>query len=242
MKTNDNLFQAGVPPQGTPSEVGTPQKESPIQREAEHNATVIMNIYEKMSLVSSEVRIIGKNMTVGAGSYAYKAVSDQDVILAVNAAERKYGLVSYPHKQELLSHEVRTGQKSTAYEDIIKMTLRIVNIDKPSEFVDIETFGRGLDSGDKGFGKASTYARKYALLNAYKIATGEDPDAEKSPAEGPAKTPDEIKKRVIACAREIGSEYESSLLTHFSVAKLEDLPATAINPIITSLKKKGYWA
>ncbi len=69
------------------------------------------------------------------------------------------------------------------YVDIVKMTLRIVNLENPQEYVDIESFGRGLDTGDKGFGKASTYARKYALLNAYKIATGEDPDKDPSPTE-----------------------------------------------------------
>jgi len=55
-----------------------------------------------------------------------------------------------------------------------------VDLDDVNSFIEVESFGKGIDSGDKGFGKASTYARKYALLNVYKIATGEDPDAEKS--------------------------------------------------------------
>lgn len=71
------------------------------------------------------------------------------------------------------------------------MTVRIINLDKPEEYIEVESFGRGLDSGDKGFGKASTYARKYALLNAYKIATGEDPDDVKSKEMLAMKTLDE---------------------------------------------------
>ena len=34
----------------------------------------------------------------------------------------------------------------------------------------------GLDPADKGSGKAMTYADKYALMKAYKIMTGDDPD------------------------------------------------------------------
>ena len=37
-----------------------------------------------------------------------------------------------------------------------------------------------LDSGDKGDGKAMTYGDKYALMKAYKISTGDDPDAQAS--------------------------------------------------------------
>lgn len=53
---------------------------------------------------------------------------------------------------------------------------RFVNIDKPEEYIDIDTYGDGVDSGDKAPGKAMTYSDKYALMKAYKIITGDDPD------------------------------------------------------------------
>ena len=43
------------------------------------------------------------------------------------------------------------------------------------------TYGDGVDTQDKAPGKAMTYADKYALLKAYKIVTGEDPDQQHSP-------------------------------------------------------------
>ena len=129
------------------------------------------NLYEKIQLVSNEIKNIEKNMTVGKGNYAYKAVQDIDVTLEVKEAETKYGLISIPIKQELVKSEVvrivkEGGGETINYVDIVKMTLRIINLDNTSEYIDVESFGRGLDPGDKGFGKASTYARKYALLNA----------------------------------------------------------------------------
>ena len=56
------------------------------------------------------------------------------------------------------------------------LTVRFVNVDKPEEYIDITTYGDGVDSQDKAPGKAMTYGDKYALLKAYKIITGDDPD------------------------------------------------------------------
>ena len=58
----------------------------------------------------------------------------------------------------------------------IKTVYRFLCIDNPDSFIDIESFADGVDSQDKAPGKAMTYADKYALLKAYKIITGDDPD------------------------------------------------------------------
>lgn len=148
-----------------------------------------MNLFEKIQAVSMEVGNISKDMTVGSGGYSYKAVSDLSVTLAIKKAESNHKIVSIPVKQELISSEIVRGVKKVTsngtttetetltYVDNIKMTTRFIDVEDPTQFIDVESFGKGIDSNDKGFGKASTYARKYCLLNAYKIATGEDPDA-----------------------------------------------------------------
>ena len=200
------------------------------------------NLYQRIQLVSNEIKNIEKNMTVGTGKYTYKAVQDIDVTLEVKEAETKYGLVSIPIKQELVKSEIVKvvkdgGGESITYMDIVKMTLRIINLDKPEEFIDIESFGRGLDSGDKGFGKASTYARKYALLNAYKIATGEDPDSEKS-KEQKAVTVDEIKDAVTNYMMTDNS-YCQNIFSYFNVGSIEDMNKNQITSTYNNLKKKG---
>ena len=58
----------------------------------------------------------------------------------------------------------------------IKTVYRFVNTDNPAESIDTITFAEGIDSQDKGSGKAMTYADKYALMKSYKISTGEDVD------------------------------------------------------------------
>lgn len=200
------------------------------------------NLYEKIQLVSNEIKNIEKNMTVGKGNYAYKAVQDIDVTLEVKEAETKYGLVSIPIKQELIKSEIIRvvkdgGGESINYMDIVKMTLRIINLENTTEYIDVESFGRGLDPGDKGFGKASTYARKYALLNAYKIATGEDPDDNKSKTQVPV-TVDEIKNAVEGYMM-TDSNFTKNILSYFNVGCSEDMTSEQFKMAYNNLKKKG---
>lgn len=200
------------------------------------------NIFQKIQSVANEIKNIEKKLVVGEGKNAYNAVGDQDVTLAAKEAESKHGIVSVPFKQELVKSEIlrvaNKGIETIKYVDIVKMTTRIYNIDNPSEYIDIETFGRGLDSGDKGFGKASTYARKYALLNAYKIATGEDPDAEKSKEEK-SETPLSEKRAIIYNLLYKNSTYYQAALKMFGRESIDELTDSEIDTLYTSAKKKG---
>ena len=202
-----------------------------------------MNLYEKILGVSMKVKNIEKNMSVGSGNYAYKAVSDLDVTLQVKEAENEFKLVSIPIKQELVSSEVirtlKEGNKETlTYVDNIKMTLRIIDIEEPTMFIDVESFGKGIDSGDKGFGKASTYARKYALLNAYKIATGEDPDAEKSKQEEVVKQLSE-KRVAVFNYYKLNVSKEGEICKHFNIPTLDEMSDAQVQLAYTTLSKKN---
>jgi len=202
----------------------------------------LLNLYEKIQAVSNEVRNISKDMTVGSGSYSYKAVSDIDVTLAVKDAEQKYKLVSIPIKQELINSEViriqkKNNEEGLTYVDTIKMTVRIIDLEDTTQFIEVESFGKGIDSGDKGFGKASTYARKYALLNAYKIATGEDPDAEKSKETTTAKTISE-KRALVENYLLKNTEVCQKMLQHFNVGELSDISEKDITVIFKTYSEK----
>ena len=201
-----------------------------------------MNIYERIQAVSEAVRNVEKNLVVGTGNSAYKAVSDLDVLKKVKEAEKEFRVISIPVKQELVKSEIvrsiaSNGYEKLTYADIVKMTVRIVNIDNTSEAVEVESYGRGLDAGDKGFGKASTYARKYALLNAYKIATGEDPDQTKSEQQV-APTKNELRERVLNYLMK-NVEYCNSLLSYYNMQSVDELGTKEINSVYKNLKTKG---
>lgn len=144
-----------------------------------------MNIFEKMLHIQSEIPTVAKNLNVSTGKTgSYKAVSERDVKDAIKPLEEKYGVYSFPIVKELieqtqLEQETNYGKK-TAFYIRERVTYRFVNVHKPEEFIEIDGYGDGIDSGDKATGKADTYASKYCLMSAYKISTGDDPDKDAS--------------------------------------------------------------
>lgn len=150
----------------------------------------VLNIYEKLSAISTELMTVAKNLEVGAGANKYKAVGEADVLRAVKPLEAKYKVYSYPVHRCIIesgtieneSIDFKTKEKVTKRNlfERIEVTYRFVNMENPNEYIDIISYGDGIDSQDKSVGKAMTYADKYALLKAYKIVTGEDPDQEPS--------------------------------------------------------------
>lgn len=153
------------------------------------NEDISLNIFQRMLNATTEIDRVAKNLKVDISSrQSYKAVAEADVLEAVKPIEEKYGIYSYPYSREIIKDETITN--TTTYDGKtterisllmrIKTVYRFVNVDNPQEFIDITTYGDGVDTQDKAPGKAMTYADKYALLKGYKIQTGDDPDAEAS--------------------------------------------------------------
>lgn len=146
-----------------------------------------MNIYEKMLNITNEIASVNKNLTVGEGKSKYKAVGEADVLKAVKELEFKHKVYSYPVNREIIESTMYTtsnqyGEKNNIFSRI-KTTYRFVNVENPDEYIEIISYAEGIDTQDKGAGKAMTYSDKYALMKAYKIITGEDPDQNPSQEE-----------------------------------------------------------
>lgn len=215
-----------------------------------------MNIYEKMSLITEEIGVIEKGLTVEINkTRSYKAVSERDVLDGVKPIEKKYRVYSYPVKREVIDRD--TLVKETEYNGSvtktntlfmrIETTYRFVNIDNPSEFIETIVYGDGLDTGDKAPGKAMTYADKYALMKAYKLSTGDDPDKEASPINGYQKERRPIDNAKISPKQMelIQKYYQDENLTKLlevnNLEKLEDMSIGKASEILSKLfeKKKG---
>ena len=137
-----------------------------------------MNIFQRMAAITAELGTVAKNLSVKAGGGSYKAVSERDIIDAVKPLEEKYRVYSYPSNRVILESDTMLNErtKSTSFFTRVQTEYTFVNIDKPEERFTTIVFSEGIDTGDKGSGKAMTYADKYALMKAYKISTGDDPD------------------------------------------------------------------
>lgn len=144
-----------------------------------------MNIYQRMAAITAELQTVAKNLTVQTSkTSSYKAVSERDILDAVKPLEAKHGVYSYPVARNVLESNLLESEseyqgkvtKKTTFMTRIETIYRFVNVDKPEEYIETTTFAEGIDAQDKGSGKAMTYADKYALMKAYKISTGDDPD------------------------------------------------------------------
>ena len=127
-----------------------------------------LNIFDRMSHISTELMTVAKNLEVGVGSSKYKAVGEADVLRAVKPLESKYRVYSYPISRRVIESGVletegvdyKTKERVTKKQlyERIETTYRFVNIDNPSDYIEIISFADGIDSGDKSTGKAMTYS------------------------------------------------------------------------------------
>jgi len=125
-----------------------------------------LNVLQRLNGVQLEVDYVQKEKRQGM---RYSIVSHDAVTAKVRPVLVKYGVLYYPRHLQT----EQFGNRTQAF-----MTVRFVNIDEPADFIDVQSFGYGIDESDKGPGKAMSYAVKYALLKALGMETGDDPDLE----------------------------------------------------------------
>ena len=184
------------------------------------------NIYQRLLAIMTDLKALEKTLTIDMGKdKSYKAVCEADVLAAVKPLEAKHGVYSYPCDREIVFGDF--VEKKTQYGPRVevfirvKTTYRFVNVDKPDECIETVTFGDGVDSQDKAPGKAITYSDKYALLKAYKIITGVDPDQYESGDIEPINT-DLVKNKTDAPINPVVAEIIS--------AEIDDLEKQGFKP------------
>lgn len=210
-----------------------------------------MNIFEKLSEITNELNSVAKNLNVGEGKFSYKATSEADILAAVKPLEHKYRVYSYPFSREIIVDKETITKNGTINQFIRNETIyRFINIDNPTDFIDMKVWGDGVDSSDKAPGKAMTYADKYALLKGYKIITGDDPDQkiseehvkqdEKPKDKGTVETKKATDKQI-----EIIKEFYDletigeKILPHYKVKGLNDLTLLEASQIIANAQRKN---
>lgn len=123
-----------------------------------------LNVHQRLAAAMRVVTYIQKEKKQGMN---YTIVSHDAVTAKVRPALLEAGIVYYPVRCE----HTHNGNRAEC-----SVTVRFVNIDEPTDFFDVPTFGYGIDPQDKGPGKAMSYAVKYALLKAMGLETGDDAD------------------------------------------------------------------
>lgn len=189
-----------------------------------------MNIYQKINEVMKNIEYLAKDDKVEFGTTKYKAISEEKVTTAVREQLVKQGIVIIPIEQQSENKELIRTEKSVNMLTTVHVKYRIQNIDDVNDFIEVESNGTGVDTQDKGVGKAMTYAYKYMLLRTFAIPTGEDPDKISS-----AETDAKIKKEIEAeQERVISKQKEESLDKAIENRKISD------ETVLQVLEKYGY--
>lgn len=142
------------------------------------------NLIKSVIAVMNEVKGIEKSMTVGNGNSSYKGVPDKEVKKILGSAMAKNGLCLLPTgvkptiKIERWEETDSYGRVKTKQTVFTEVTTTYLLMHESGEFQEICGYGHGVDSQDKGAGKATTYALKYALLYSFLIPTGDIDDAD----------------------------------------------------------------
>jgi hypothetical protein len=133
------------------------------------------SLAEAMSRVMERVSYVQKDKQMtGGGSYRYASV--ENVIAALRPEMVKEQLILIPVGVDPLTLEVFEGKSGSRQNRTqVKYTFDLMH--GPSgQTKPVVVIGEGMDVGDKSSNKAMTSARKYALVMAFNLETGTDPD------------------------------------------------------------------
>lgn len=123
------------------------------------------NLFQRILGVMSDLSHISKGDLKVNGQYTF--VSHDAVAAKVHPMLVKHGICVVPTVLDYTQDANRTS---------VKLSVNFINADDPQEVFNVQYFGYGIDNGDKGPGKAISYAFKYALLKTFCLETGDDPD------------------------------------------------------------------
>jgi hypothetical protein len=123
------------------------------------------NIYQRLHAAMETVSYVQKDPKKSGMQYTF--ASHDAVTAKVRPALLAAGIVTTVSVKSFSQDGNRTEAT---------VVMRFVNVDNPSDFVEVEAFGYGIDPQDKGPGKAVSYACKYAMLKTLSLETGDDPE------------------------------------------------------------------
>ena len=128
-------------------------------------------ISEALNAASLEIKPVGKSGKAAQqmGGYSFRPI--EDVVNACSGPMNRNGHVIIPAMIET---------KSEAWNDkwrkeYARYRFRIMHVS--GEWIETEIVAQALDNGDKGLGKATSYAYKELLTRLFAIPTGDDTES-----------------------------------------------------------------
>jgi len=211
---------------------------APVPNSPGTEGFVRLNLRQKLAEVRRRIGYIQKRGHNERFNYSY--VTAADIAGSVGDILSELGVVVIPCLENI-TYESAPGRGETTRMAQVVMAYTFSDVDSGEEIV-AKVAGQGLDTGDKAPYKAMTGALKYALLQSFLLATGDDPEDERIETRLTASSSDRPigVDEVRELERLIG-ETETDLervLAYYKVASLGEMNETAYQRAIEVLKRK----
>src|SRR5215469_11897749 len=181
-----------------------------------------MNLRQKLGEVRRRIGYIQKRGYNERHDYNYVAAAD--IAGAVGDVLAELGVVVIP-RLESITYEPHTPGRADSVR-VARVIMAYTFTDETSgEEITARVAGEGLDMGDKASYKAMTGALKYALLQSFLLATGDDPEDERTDSRTPGVErliSAEQERELNGLIEETGTELER-VLAYYKVSALSEM-------------------
>ena len=202
-----------------------------------------LNLRRKLALVRRRLGYIQKRGHNEVHNYNY--VTAADLAGAVGDIMAELGVLVIP-RLESISHDlVRNGSGGGEHLTHVVMNYSFVDVDT-AEDITVKVAGEGVDAGDKAPYKAMTGALKYALLQSFLLATGDDPENERATLIDDSVSPtthseQRITTKELHELRQLIEDTNTELervLAYYKLSSLEEMTAATYRRALELLKRK----
>jgi len=194
-----------------------------------------LNLREKFAEVRRRLDYVQKRGHNERHNYSY--VTAADLAGSVGDILAELGVVVIPQLQSISTEPPRNSSERIAR---IVMNYRFVDA-RSGEELTVRVAGEGADAGDKAPYKAMTGALKYALLQSFLLATGDDPEDERADSRtalGSERviTPEQVRE-LHTLIEETGTELER-VLAYYRVSALSEMTERSYRRALELLNRK----
>ena len=202
------------------------------------------SLKEKLAEVRRRIGYIQKRGHNERFNYTY--VTAADLASAVGDALADLGVVIVPRLESIAYESVSPNQGYPDRFTRVVMTYTFMDVNSAEELT-VKMPGEGRDPGDKGPYKAMTGALKYALLQSFLIATGDDPEDERADGGQHAGGNGNGGSDSVISAQQVGQIYElieqtgtdvAKMLEYFKISNVEEMTASVYGRALQALKRK----
>ena len=157
-----------------------PKAAAPSEEAAAYAEPTSLNLRQRKLRVLQDVEMVVKRGQTQFGD-RFKYAKIDDVMAAVRPSMARHGLdLDFSIDHELSSRGEFGATKNGVMQFITTLWVRfeLLNADEPADKVSCLMVGEGIDTGDKGTGKALSYAYKNYLLKTFLLPSGDEADNE----------------------------------------------------------------